>query len=241
MHFKLDGLHNKAGSELTQAFTDIDYTVTTLDLSYNHLDKKASSDLAQAFATIPRTVTTLNLSNNHLYNKSGAELAQAFAAIPRTVTTLDLTGNYLDTKTDAELAQAFSAIPAGVKVNYGNDELQKKYDINCLLNSYLKERTTMVDSSGSKKNYFYGGFFTGFQKSFTQKKDAVTALQSALNGNNVDLSEHLSTLTQGNLGKQLQAFVKSGMGNAFVGKEVNTVHDFVQALQDKNCNQAQLS
>jgi hypothetical protein len=126
----------------------------------------------------------------------------------------------------------------------GNHEKQKKYkkyDINYLLDSYLKERTAVVDSSGRTKEYFHGSFFAVFQKSFTQKRDAVTALKSALSGDNVDLSEHLSTLRNGNLGKELRAFVKSGMANALAGKEVNTVSDFVQALQDKNSNQQKFS
>lgn len=128
------------------------------------------------------------------------------------------------------------AIPLG-DASAGHHEKQKKYDINDLLDSYLEERTAVVDSSGSTKEYFYGSFFAVFQKSFTQKRDAVAALKSALSGDNVDLSEHLSTLRNGHLGKELRAFVKSGMGNALVGKEVNTVSDFVQALQDKNSNQ----
>jgi hypothetical protein len=123
----------------------------------------------------------------------------------------------------------------------GNHEKEKKYDINCLLDSYLKERTAVVDSSGRTKEYFHGSFFAVFQKSFTQKRDAVTALKSALSGDNVDLSEHLSTLRNGSLGKELRAFVKSGMANALAGKEVTTVSDFVRALQDKNSNQQQLS
>ncbi len=99
----------------------------------------------------------------------------------------------------------------------------------------------MTNSSGATKEYFHGSFFSVFQKSFTQKRDAVNVLKSALNGDNVDLSEHLSTLRNGKLGKELRAFVKSGMSNALVGKEVATVSDFVQALQDKNSNQTQLN
>lgn len=120
----------------------------------------------------------------------------------------------------------------------GNHEKQKKYDINCLLDSYLRERGAVTDSSGKTKEYFYGSFFSAFQKSFTQKNDAVHALKSALEGKNVDLSEHLPTLRNGHLGKELRAFVKSGMANALVGTEVTTVSGFVQALQDKVSNQA---
>ncbi|WED41978.1 hypothetical protein [Legionella cardiaca] len=123
----------------------------------------------------------------------------------------------------------------------GNQEKQKKYDINYLLNSYLKERTAVTDSSGKTKEYFHGSFFSVFQKSFTQKREAVNVLKSALEGNKVNLNEHLPTLRNGNLGKELRAFIKSGIGNALVGREVTTVSDFVQALQEKVSNQARLS
>ena len=68
----------------------------------------------------------------------------------------------------------------------GNHEKRKKYDIHYLLDSYLKERTAVTDSSGRTKEYFHGSFFSVFQKSFTQKKEAVNALKSALEGNNID-------------------------------------------------------
>ena len=116
----------------------------------------------------------------------------------------------------------------------GNHEKQKKYEIIFILDSYLKEREAVIDDAGRTKEYFHGSFFAVFQKSFTQKRKAVAALQDALDGNSVDLTGHLSTLRNGNLGKQLRAFVKAGKGKSLVGKEVNTVSDFVQALQDKN-------
>lgn len=122
----------------------------------------------------------------------------------------------------------------------GNHEKQKKYDLRCLLDSYLTARTAVVDSSGRTQDYFYGSFFAVFQKSFTQKRLAIIALKSALNGDNIDMSEHLPTLRNGNLGKELRAFIKLGLANVLVKKEVNTVSDFVQALQDKNSHQHQL-
>lgn len=100
-----------------------------------------------------------------------------------------------------------------------------------LLGSYQQKRAAVIDSSGKTKQYFHGVFFSAFQKSFSQKKSAVDDLISALEGNNVDLSKHLPILRNGNLGKILRAFVKSGAGNALVfGKEVNTVSDFIRAL-----------
>ncbi|MGC1181419.1 hypothetical protein, partial [Legionella sp.] len=121
----------------------------------------------------------------------------------------------------------------------GNHEKRKKYDINYLVDNYIKERTAVRDSSGVTKEYFHGSFFSHFQKSFTQKRNAVNALKSALNGKNIDLNEHLSTLRNGNLGKVLRAFIQSGMGDTLVGK-ATTVSDFVKALQDKNAHGIQL-
>ena len=97
----------------------------------------------------------------------------------------------------------------------------------------------MKDSSKKTKEYFHGSFFSAFQKSFTQKSSAVNALKLALDGNSVDLNEHLPTLRNGNLGKALRAFVKSGKGTDLVGKNVTTVSDFVQALQEKVSRKAQ--
>ncbi|MGC1181570.1 hypothetical protein [Legionella sp.] len=113
---------------------------------------------------------------------------------------------------------------------------EKKFDINYLLESYLEKRKAVTDSSGKTKKYFHESLLSIFQKSFTHKKDAVNALKSALKGEKVDLSEHLSTLRNGNLGKELRVFVKGGLGNALVGKEVTSVSDFVQALEQKNSN-----
>jgi hypothetical protein len=112
-----------------------------------------------------------------------------------------------------------------------NNKKRKKYDINYLLGSYLTERKAVTDVSGITKEYLHGSFFSFFQKSFTQKKKAVQALKLALAGKDVDLSEHLPILRNGTLGKEIRAFVKSGMGDVLVGKEVNTISDFVQALQ----------
>ena len=247
MRRRLIDLGQKTVDEIAQILAAIPGDVTTLDLRWNSLHYKSGDELAQALAAIPGHVTTLYLSWNCLGNKSGAELAQAFEAIPAGVTTLDLSENQLGNKSGTELALAFAAIPAGVKVNYGENELQKKYDIHYLLDSYLerraavteKGRAAVTDSSAKTKEYFYGSFFSVFQKSFTQKKEAVTALKSALSGDSVDLSKHLSTLRNGNLGKELRAFIKSGMGYALVGKEVNSVSDFVQALQEKTFHKVQ--
>lgn len=121
----------------------------------------------------------------------------------------------------------------------GNHEKQKKYDINYLLDSYLKERTAVKASCEVSKKYFHLNFFSASQEMLNQEINAVNALKSVLEGNYVDLSEHLSILSNGPLGEELGAFVNLGMGNDLVGKEMTTVCDFLQALQDKVANKIQ--
>jgi hypothetical protein len=116
--------------------------------------------------------------------------------------------------------------------NYGK-QIKYSITITSLLDSYIRERTAKLNHSGNTKEYFYGRFFSCFQKSFIQKGKAVHALEQALEGREVNLSEHLSTLRNGKLGQELREFIKSGMANQLVNKNVNTVSDFVQALQEK--------
>ena len=117
----------------------------------------------------------------------------------------------------------------------GNHDKQKEYNIIYLLDCYSKERTAVVDSSGKTKEYLHGKFFAAFQYSYSDKQKAINALKSALKGNNVDdLITYLPTLRNGRLGKALRAMVKSGITNALVESKVNSVSEFVRALQEKN-------
>lgn len=102
-----------------------------------------------------------------------------------------------------------------------------------LLGSYLRNRQNVTNSKGQVKEYFYPFFIPG-QKSFTQKRDAVNDLISALKGENVDITQHLSTYRNGQLGDSLRAFIKSSRADEIVGQSVETVSDFIQKLQSKN-------
>jgi hypothetical protein len=110
----------------------------------------------------------------------------------------------------------------------------KEYNINIILDNYLEFRGAHKVKGETKPYYFK--FFTRFQKSFKEKTNAVNALKEALLGNEVNLTEHLSTLQDGKLGKELRKFVKTGKGSSLVGIEVNTVKGFIQALSLKNKN-----
>lgn len=222
----------KNSSELIEIFTAIPSHVKKVNLRNNNLDNINNDNLIRILAAIPYHVTSLDLSGN-FSNKKGEDLAKIFGAIPSHVKTLRLGTDFYQ-KTNKELVKVFSAIPSHIKVDSDNPEILKKYNINFILDSYIEKRKEVKDFSGKTKEYFYGGFFSNFQKSFNEKNEAIKALKSALNGNSVDLSSHLSTLRNGNLGRELRTFIKRGMGTALVGKEVNTVTEFVMALSEKN-------
>ena len=141
---------------------------------------------------------------NGLNNLSDDELVTALNGIPRNVTTLNLGLNDFEQRQNTD--HLFAAISPGVKVIFGTEPLQNKwnaYHINVLLSTYLDQRKRVINSAGVTKDYFYGSFFSYFQKSFRQKEAAVNALKAAINGEQVDLSEHLSTLRNGHLGNDM--------------------------------------
>lgn len=105
--------------------------------------------------------------------------------------------------------------------------------LKSLLSDYMDNRRKVCASNGTTKEYFCC-MFRFFQKSYTQKSHAVSALEQALGGENRDLSIHLSRLRDGRLGKQLRGFIKKGHADDIVGKPVNTIREFVAALQEKN-------
>jgi hypothetical protein len=116
-----------------------------------------------------------------------------------------------------------------------------KYDLELVLELYRHERAAIKDASGATAEYLHSSLFSSFQNSFTAESDAIDALKLALNGKEVDLNKYLPTLRAGGLGTVLRDFVKSDVSSSIVGKEVATVRDFVQALQEKNSNQAEAS
>jgi hypothetical protein len=104
------------------------------------------------------------------------------------------------------------------------------------LSAYLIQRIDVKDPKTNEVKEYYCNFFTCFQKSFTQKRAALTALGEALSENpqeNLDLISHLPVLRDGNLGKTIRAFVKSGQADSIVDVKVTTVTEFVIAIQNK--------
>lgn len=103
-----------------------------------------------------------------------------------------------------------------------------------ILDEYLNRRSAVKDDKNRTRDYLHCRFFSCFQKSYSQKQQAVIALKSVLNGDtNVSLLPHLATLRNGQLGKTVRAFIKAGHANHIVSTPVNTVREFVRALQNR--------
>jgi hypothetical protein len=112
----------------------------------------------------------------------------------------------------------------------------RKYDINILLDEYLREREKERTNEGVKE-YKYESL--PFQISYSEKYDAILALKLALEGTEVELINHLPALRDGNLGRELREFIQDGKADnlkingkplAKGGVKIRTVTDFVKAV-----------
>lgn len=128
-------------------------------------------------------------------------------------------------------------LPAQQKFAYPfkrNDPKVVQFELTVLLKSYLLDRSSMVDGNNVTKTYLHYSIFSYFQKSYTQKKAAVEALLEAIDGKDIDLTPHLSTLRNGKLGNQLRYYVKGNGDRLFEEfKSIHSIRDFVKALQEK--------
>jgi hypothetical protein len=75
-------------------YDQIEYYVTTLDLSSNRLHEKSLSEILNLLKSIPSHIRHLNLANNGLGTQiSKASLVQIYEALPRDLLSLDLSEN----------------------------------------------------------------------------------------------------------------------------------------------------
>jgi hypothetical protein len=106
-----------------------------------------------------------------------------------------------------------------------------------ILDTYLvKRRGDCVDDKNVPQYYWCGLFrYLPNSKSFTEKLQAVTELNKALNGEEFDLNAtHLAVLRNGKLGQDLRSFIKSGQADAIIGgKQVRTISEFISVLQQQ--------
>lgn len=103
---------------------------------------------------------------------------------------------------------------------------QAKAKLTEIIEDYIKVRVS------KNKTYFWGGVFSFLSnsKSVQKKKNAVTALKDALNGTHRINDDELATLRNGELGKKIREFVKTGEANKLDLGKLNTVRDLVSAL-----------
>ena len=173
-----------------------------------------------------------NRKPNGYADKKIALLKQILIAHNNNLVTIS--SDYYAEEAFREAKERLDAAPAKlfpIKKILITKDSKKSDELVVILNAYLTKRSAVVDKKQQTKNY-YCSFFTCFQKSYSQKQNAVAALKLALAGDiNVDLQPHLATLRDGQLGKQVRAYIKAGHANAIVGEPVNTVRAFIRALQ----------
>ncbi len=116
-------------------------------------------------------------------------------------------------------------------------------ELKTLVNGYLADREKYKNKGevDEVKEYFYPyPLLTFFQKSYSQKKAAIKCLFDGLDGRAVGFDESdVSTLRDGNLGKTLRGFVKSGKADAIVGQKVSTIREFLGCLATQPSNLSQ--
>ncbi|KTD33426.1 ubiquitin-like protein [Legionella israelensis] len=67
-----------------------------------------------------------------------------------------------------------------------------------------------------------------------KKKMAVDMLLCALDGENVNISQYEKVYREGTLGDTIRNFVKSGYARPILGDGINSVRDFIRALEQRN-------
>ena len=213
---------------LVEVLRNIPATVSSLNLSDDlyPLGRGSVDNIIAVIRAIPSTITTLDLTEHRLAQQSKEDLISIFSALPATLRSLDLSFNGLHVKSNAELDEIYAALPKEIQV-------KKDYNLNEILNSYLNKRASARDSAGQTIEYFYFGFFNFFQTSFsfTQKREAIEALQLALTGQYADLTPHIPTLENGTLGQALRQFIASGKTDSITNQPTRNIKTFIEALQ----------
>lgn len=115
---------------------------------------------------------------------------------------------------------AYQKLLIGLIKENNKNKLEQK------LNGYIEERTKKIQES----RFSFASFF---QNSLSQEQQAITALETALDGKYVDLMQHLEILRRNPLGSVVREFVKSGAANALCGREVFTVREFINSLHQQ--------
>jgi hypothetical protein len=109
------------GNALALSFAKVNENISSLNLASNDLGSKTSNEIIQLLSVI-RTVSTLNLSFNKLNKLPCNELSLVIASVPPSVRKLILNGNDLCGKPIAEITQVLASIPPTV-ISLGFNDL----------------------------------------------------------------------------------------------------------------------
>jgi hypothetical protein len=208
--------------DLIKIIKNIPVHITALDISGDHLlQTYSAADISNIIQAIPEHIKSIELKGNGLGGKPTQLLIDIFSQFPDTLRSVNLSGNSFHTKSTEDLNSIHNAFP-------------KYVHLNAILDSYLEKRENIRDYNGQTKQYFCFNFFSCVHKSFsfTEKKNAILALKSVINGEHVDLTDHLPALKNGTLGKALQRFIQSTHAEEIVYYRPTTmsITAFVAAL-----------
>lgn len=195
---------------------------TSRSKGQRHTLKTTATAFRSALAAIPRSVRSLDLRDNNLANIETNVLVGDLSALPRTLKSVNLSNNGLLTKSPQDLAKIHAALPAHVHLNF-------------ILDSYLEKRMSVRGFDGQPLQYYFFNLSSFFKRtfSFTSKRDAITALKSALMGNFEPLLPYSDVLMNGSLGQALLQFSLSDKSRDIVGRPTSSLYDFIVALQAK--------
>lgn len=201
-----------SATDLIKIIKNIPVHITALDISGDHLLQTYPADIIEIIKAIPEHIKSIELRGNGLGGKPTELLIDIFSQFPDTLRSVNLSGNSFHTKSTEDLNIIHNAFPQYVH-------------LNAILDSYLEKRENVRDDNGQTKQYFCFNFFSCFHKtfSFTEKKNAIIALKSVINGEGVDLTDHLPALENGTLGKALQRFIQSTHAEKIVHNRPTTM------------------
>ena len=206
--------------ELVKIMQNLPRHIHSLDVSGNHLSHIYSVDELQLIIeAIPDHLKSLDLRYNALGNQASNDLKKVFKTFPDTLRSVNLRSNGFDTKSKEDLNSIYNNLP-------------KYVHLNAILDNYLEKREKICGYNDQPLEYFYYNFFNCFHKTFslTEKRNAILALKSVINGNDVDLTPYIPALENGSLGQALQEFTAYCHTKNWIPKDITTVKGFVQYL-----------
>jgi hypothetical protein len=96
------------------------------------------------------------------------------------------------------------------------------------LDKYITKRASFKNWYDNNTTEYFYPFFIPYQKSFSEKKEAVTILKKALQGEQVDLKPHLETLQNGSLANIITNFLTNHPIDRHDTGRIQTIEELVE-------------